>query len=161
MREGGDELDLYDQPRSSSGKKKRSKFAKFMHALGLYLAQLPAKTLVIIGGTFAMALVASYCWRCFCPTAIAQRAPTRRQLAITDITPTRRSPRPTRPPRPRKFPDAFDSGAHENIAAAGTINDLIPDIQNGSSSWAIWTNRMADTPINTARLPKQQSACSR
>lgn len=130
MRESGDELDLYDQPRSGPGKKKRSKFAKFMHALGLYLAQLPAKTLVIIGGTFAMALVAVILLAVLLPNSDRTARTDDGQLAITDITPTP-SLAPTDTPAPTEevSPTPSIPVLTENIAAVGTTNDLVPDIQ--------------------------------
>ncbi len=121
-----DEDDYYERPR----KKKRTKFGKFMHALGLYLAQLPAKTLVIIGGTFAMALVAVILLAVLLPNSSRTERQDDGQLALTDITPTP-SIAPTNTPAPTEAvsPTPTLPVLTENISAAGTISDLIPDIQ--------------------------------
>lgn len=130
MRDGGMD-DYYEQPRAPrSGKKKRSKFGKFMHALGLYLAQMPAKTLVIFGGTFAMALVAVILLAVLLPNSNRTERADDGQLAITDITPTP-SIAPTNTPAPTEAitPTPELPTLTENIVTAGTISDLIPDIQ--------------------------------
>ncbi len=113
-----------------SGKKKRSKFGKFMHALGLYLAQLPAKTLVIIGGTFAMALVAIILLALLLPSGDRAATEPTGQLALSDTTPTP-SLAPTNTPVPTEavtptpeLPQLTDS-----ISKAGTVSPLMPDIQ--------------------------------
>ena len=129
VRDSGDDMDLYERPRSS-GKKKRSKFGKFMHALGLYLAQLPAKTLVIIGGTFAMALVAVILLAVLLPNSSRTERPDDGQLGITDITPTPTvAPTDTPAPTEAVTPTPALPVLTENIVNAGTISDLIPDIQ--------------------------------
>lgn len=112
------------------GKKKRSKFGKFMHALGLYLAQMPAKTLVIIGGTFAVALVVVILLAVLLPNSERTAKPDDGQLSITDITPTP-SIAPTDTPLPTEAvsPTPELPALTENISVAGTISDLIPDIQ--------------------------------
>lgn len=124
--------DLYDrEPRAPrGGKKKRSKFGKFMHALGLYLAQMPAKTLVIIGGTFAVALVAVILLAVLLPNSERAAKPDDGQLSIADITPTP-SIAPTNTPAPTEAvsPTPELPVLTENISAAGTVSDLIPDIQ--------------------------------
>ena len=129
IRESGDELDLYERPRSS-GKKKRSKFGKFMHALGLYLAQLPAKTLVIIGGSFAMVLVAVILLAVLLPNSNRTERPDDGVLSITDTTPTP-SLVPTNTPAPTAevTPTPTLPVLTDNISDVGTINELIPDIQ--------------------------------
>lgn len=122
-------MDLYERPRPS-GKKKRSKFGKFMHALGRYLAQLPTKTLVIIGGTFAMALVAVILLAVLLPNSARTDRPDDGQLALTDITPTP-TIAPTNTPAPTEAvtPTPSLPVLTENIVNAGTVSDLIPDIQ--------------------------------
>jgi peptidoglycan hydrolase-like protein with peptidoglycan-binding domain len=124
--------DFYDrEPRAPrSGKKKRSKFGKFMHALGLYLAQMPAKTLVIFGGTFAMALVAVILLAVLLPNSQRTERADDGQLALTDLTPTP-SIAPTNTPAPTEAvtPTPELPTLTENIANAGTVSDLIPDIQ--------------------------------
>ena len=128
-RDADDEEEAYERPRSS-GKKKRSKFGKFMHALGLYLAQLPAKTLVVIGGIFAMVLVAVILLAVLLPNSQRTERPDDGQLALTDITPTP-SIAPTNTPAPTEAvtPTPALPTLTENIVNAGTISDLIPDIQ--------------------------------
>lgn len=113
-----------------SGKKKRSKFGRFMHALGLYLAQLPAKTLVIIGGTFAMALVAIILLALLLPTGERAATETTGQLALSDLTPTP-SMAPTNTPVPTEAvtPTPELPALTENISKAGTVSPLMPDIQ--------------------------------
>ncbi len=129
LRDSGDEMDPYERPRSG-GKKKRSKFGKFMHALGLYLAQLPAKSLVIIGGVFAMVLVAVILLAVLLPNSQRTERPDDGQLAIADITPTP-SIAPTNTPAPTEAvtPTPSLPVLTENIVNAGTTSDLIPDIQ--------------------------------
>ncbi len=129
-REGGDEMDLYDQPRASSGKKKRSKFAKFMHALGLYLAQMPTKTLVIIGGTFAMALAAVILLAVLLPNSGRTERADDGQLAISDITPTPSlAPTDTPAPTEEASPSPSIAVLTDNIATLNSTSPLIPDIQ--------------------------------
>lgn len=129
MRESGDEMDPYEHPRSS-GRKKRTKFGKFMHALGLYLAQLPARSLVIIGGIFAMVLVAVILLAVLLPNSQRTERPDDGQLAIADITPTP-SIAPTNTPAPTEAASPTPSipVLTDNIINAGTTSDLIPDIQ--------------------------------
>lgn len=126
------EDDRYErEPRAPrSGKKKRSKFGKFMHALGLYLAQMPSKTLVIFGGTFAMVLVAIILLAVLLPNSERTERQDNGQLAISDITPTpsiapTNTPAPTEAVTPTPELPAFT----ENIVNSGTVSDLIPDIQ--------------------------------
>lgn len=128
-RDVDDEMEAYERPRPS-GKKKRSKFGKFMHALGLYLAQLPAKTLVVIGGIFAMVLVAVILLALLLPNMKRTERPDDGQLALTDITPTP-SIAPTNTPAPTDAmtPTPPLPVLTENIVNAGTTSDLIPDIQ--------------------------------
>lgn len=123
--------DLYDrEPRAPRSKKKRSKFGRFMHALGLYLAQLPAKTLVVIGGTFAMALVAIILLALLLPGNDRTASEDNGQLSLSDLTPTP-SIAPTDTPAPTEAvtPTPELPALTENISAAGTVSDLIPDIQ--------------------------------
>ncbi len=124
--------DDYDrEPRPQrSGKKKRSKFGRFMHALGLYLAQLPAKTLVIIGGTFAMALVAIILLALLLPKGERPATETTGQLALSDLTPTP-SMAPTNTPVPTEAvtPTPELPQLTEDIKNAGTVSPLMPDIQ--------------------------------
>lgn len=96
------------QPRRS--KKKRSKFARFMRALGMYLAQLPAKTLIIFGGSAAMVLVAVVLLAMLLPNASRTERPDDGQIALTDPTPTpslapTNTPGPTEAPTPTVDPD--------------------------------------------------------
>ncbi len=123
-----DEEDEYERPRAS--KKKRTKFGKFMHALGLYLAQLPSKTLILFGGVFAVALVAVILVAVLTSNAGRTERPDDGQLAITDTTPTP-SLAPTNTPAPtaEESPTPALPVLTENIEVAGTVSDLIPDIQ--------------------------------
>lgn len=121
----------YDRPeRPYRSRKKRSKFAKFMHALGLYLAQLPAKTLVIFGGSFAMVLVAIILLAVLLPNSARTERADDGQLALSDITPTP-SIAPTNTPAPTEevTPSPAPAVLEENISVSGTVSDLIPDIQ--------------------------------
>ena len=126
-----DDDDYYErEPRSPRGKKKRSKFGKFMHALGLYLAQMPAKTLVVIGGTFAMVLVAIILLAVLLPNSERTERPDDGQLAIADVTVTP-SLAPTNTPVPTESttPTPELPPLTDNISVAGATSDLIPSIQ--------------------------------
>lgn len=132
-RYAADERDDYDRaPRAPKSKKKRSKFGKFMHALGLYLAQMPAKTLVIFGGTIAMILVAVILLAVLLPNSnrTARSDAEDGQLALMDKTPTP-SLAPTDTPAPTEAvtPTPTPATLTEPISAAGTVSDLMPDIQ--------------------------------
>ena len=129
-RDMDNEEERYERPRSSGGKKKRSKFGKFMHALGLYLAQLPVKTLVIIGGTFAMALVAVVLLAVLLPNSERAEKPDDGQLAISDLTPTPTlAPTDTPAPTEAATPEPTTPVLAERIDKVGIINDAIPAIQ--------------------------------
>lgn len=122
-----DEEEEYERPRH---KKKRSKFGKFMHALGLYLAQLPSKTLIIFGGLFAVVLVTVILLAVLLPNSTRTERPDDGQLAIMDTTPTPSlAPTNTPAPTPAESPTPALPVLTENIAVAGTVSDLIPDIQ--------------------------------
>ena len=128
---GFDRQDSYERPsRSPHGRKKRSKLSKFMHALGLYLAQLPSKTLVIFGGSFAMILVVIILLAVLLPNNSRTETSDDGQLAISDITPTP-SIAPTDTPAPTEdaTPSPEPAVLEEPISKAGTISDVIPDIQ--------------------------------
>lgn len=120
--------DAYERPRTS--KKRRTKFGKFMHALGLYLAQLPSRTLIIFGGVFAVALVTVILLAVLLPNSARTERPDDGQLSITDTTPTP-SLAPTNTPAPTAevTPTPSLPVLTENIVTAGTVSDLIPDIQ--------------------------------
>ncbi|MEN6418400.1 MAG: peptidoglycan-binding protein [Clostridiaceae bacterium] len=127
---GSDERDPYEKPRAPKSKKKRSKFGKFMHALGLYLAQLPAKTLVIFGGSFAMILVVVILLAVLLPNTDRTPATVDGQLALSDVTVTP-SLAPTNTPAPTELvtPEPTLPALTEPISKAGTVSDLIPAIQ--------------------------------
>ena len=124
---GEDDDEAYERPRT---KKKRSKFGKFMHALGLYLAQLPSRTLIISGGIFAVVLVSIILIAILAPKSGRTEKPDDGQLAIMDNTPTP-SLAPTNTPAPTEeiTPTPALPTLTENITKAGTVSDLIPDIQ--------------------------------
>ena len=126
-RNADDEEESYERPRT---KKKRSKFGKFMHALGLYLAQLPSKTLIISGGIFAVILVSVILIAILAPKSGRTEKPDDGQLAIMDNTPTP-SLAPTNTPAPTEeiTPTPALPTLTENISKAGTVSDLIPAIQ--------------------------------
>lgn len=126
-REMNDENDAYERPRT---KKKRTKFGKFMHALGLYLAQLPSKTLILFGGIFAVVLVAIILVAVLAPKSDRTEKPDDGQLAIMDNTPTP-SLAPTNTPAPTEeiTPSPAIATLTDNIKSVGEVNDLIPDIQ--------------------------------
>ena len=121
--------EAYERPRSS-GKKKRTKFGKFMHALGLYLAQLPSKTLILIGGGFAVLVAAVILIAVLMQNSDRTQKQDVDQLAITDVTITP-SLAPTNTPVPTEAvsPTPALPTLTENIAKAGTVSDLLPDIQ--------------------------------
>lgn len=127
-REASEDDEVYERPRHT--KKKRSKFGKFMHALGLYLAQLPSKTLILFGGIFAVVLVAVILFTVLWSNSDRTERPDDGQLAITDNTPTP-SLAPTNTPEPTAevTPTPAIAALTENIEVVGTINDLIPAIQ--------------------------------
>ena len=122
-----DEDEAYERPRT---KKKRSKFGKFMHALGLYLAQLPSKTLILFGGIFAVVLVSVILIAILAPKSDRTEKLDDGQLAIMDNTPTP-SLAPTNTPAPTEeiTPTPAIATLTENIVTVGTVSDLIPDIQ--------------------------------
>lgn len=127
----GDGDDDYNRaPRPPKNKKKRSKFGKFMHALGLYLAQMPAKTLVIFGGSIAMVLVAVILLAVLLPNSDRTQRTEDGQLALAEVTVTP-SLAPTNTPAPTEeaSPEPTVAVLTDPIAAAGTKSDLIPDIQ--------------------------------
>ena len=128
-REMDEDDEAYERPRSS-GKKKRTKFGKFMHALGQYLAQLPSKTLIIIGGAFAVLVAAVVLIAVLLPNGDRVEKTDDGQLAITDVTITP-SLAPTNTPVPTEAvsPTPALPALTENIVKAGTVSDLIPDIQ--------------------------------
>jgi peptidoglycan hydrolase-like protein with peptidoglycan-binding domain len=128
-RYAGEDDEAYEE-RPRHPKKKRSKFGKFMHALGLYLAQLPSKTLILFGGIFAVVLVTVILIAVLVPNTSRTERPDDGQLAITDTTPTP-SLAPTNTPAPTEAitPTPALAVLTENIVNAGTVNDLIPDIQ--------------------------------
>jgi len=128
-READENDEAYERPRSS-GKKKRTKFGKFMHALGLYLAQLPSKTLILIGGGFAVLVAAVILIAVLAQNSDRSEKQDVDQLAITDVTITP-SLAPTNTPVPTEevSPTPALPTLTENISKAGTVSDLIPDIQ--------------------------------
>ncbi len=128
-RESDEDEEAYERPRSS-GKKKRTKFGKFMHALGLYLAQLPSKTLILIGGGFAVLVAAVILVAVLMQNSDRAEKQDVDQLAITDVTITP-SLAPTNTPVPTEAvsPTPALPTLTENIAKAGTVSDLLPDIQ--------------------------------
>ncbi|MDD4312234.1 MAG: peptidoglycan-binding protein, partial [Eubacteriales bacterium] len=121
--------EAYERPRSS-GKKKRSKFGKFMHALGLYLAQLPSKTLILIGGGFAVLVAAVILIAVLVPKSDRTEKLDNGQLAISDPTVTP-SLMPTDTPVPTEEASPSPSIAvlTDNIKDLNSTSDLIPDIQ--------------------------------
>ncbi|MEZ4627260.1 MAG: peptidoglycan-binding domain-containing protein [Eubacteriales bacterium] len=128
-REVGDEMDYYEHepPRH---KKKRSKFGKFMHALGLYLAQLPSRTLIIIGGSFVMVMAAVILLAVLLPNINRDNGTDDGQLALTDITPVPTlAPTDTPAPTEEITPTPELPPLTENIEVVGTISDLMPAIQ--------------------------------
>ena len=124
-----DDDEGYQRPRSS-GKKKRSKFGKFMHALGLYLAQLPSKTLALIGGGFAVLLTVIILLAVLLPNSDRTNRQDDGQLSITDMTPTP-SIAPTFTPEPVETVSATPElpPLTQNIAVAATNCYLMPYIQ--------------------------------
>jgi len=124
--------DEYERPRAPRNRKKRSKFSKFMHALGLYLAQLPSKTLVLFGGTFAMVLIAVILLAVLLPNRSKTEPADDGQLSLSDVTITPSlaptdTPAPTAESTPE--PPVAVLGEDDEISKSGTTSDLIPDIQ--------------------------------
>ena len=131
---GYDDEPVREAPRRSPRKKKkRSKFARFFKALGKYIAHLPVQTLVIVGGSIAVVLVAVILLIVLLPGS-GNKTPDNLldgQLSITDPTPTPSLaptdvPTPTPEATPTMDPDPL-SGT--TIATVGETNDLIPAIQ--------------------------------
>ena len=125
-----DEDDQAYEERPRHTKKKRSKFGKFMHALGLYLAQLPSKTLILFGGIFAVVLVSVILFAVLAPNAKRTDKADDGQLALMDRTPTP-SLAPTNTPEPTLeiTPSPVLPPLPTNIVDVGTTSDLIPAIQ--------------------------------
>ncbi len=53
-----DGYERYEEPAPPRKKKKRSKVARFFRALGMYFAEMPAQTLILIGGSVVVVLIA-------------------------------------------------------------------------------------------------------
>ncbi len=128
-RDTDEDDEAYERPRSG-GKKKRSKFGKFMHALGLYLAQLPSKTLIIIGGGFAVLVAVVILIAVLVPKSDRTEKLDNGQLSISDVTITP-SLAPTNTPVPTEAVSPTPSIAvlTDNIKDLNSTSDLIPDIQ--------------------------------
>ena len=128
-----DERDYIERAaRTPKRKKKRSKFGRFMHALGLYLAQLPAKTLVVFGSSLAVVLIAVILLVVLLPLNNSQRTdrPDDGQLALTDATPTpslapTNTPGPTDTPEPTLNPDPLNGVT----LSLNMFDEHVPDIQ--------------------------------
>ncbi len=126
--------DYYDEEprRTPRKKKKRSKFARFMRALGKYLAQMPAQSFIVIGGSIAVVLVAVILLIVLLPGSnknVGQEA--MGNLTLQDITPTpslapTNTPGPTAEPEPTPDPDPLSG---YTIATVGEHHALIPAIQ--------------------------------
>ena len=128
-READEDDEVHERPRSG-GRKKRTKFGKFMHALGLYLAQLPSKTLILIGGGFAVLVAAVILIAVLTQNVDRAEKKDVDQLGITDVTITP-SLAPTNTPAPTEEASPSPSIAvlTENIKTLNSTSDLIPDIQ--------------------------------
>ena len=133
---GGDDGDeeAYQAPRRTPRKKKkRSKAAKFFRGLGAYISQLPAKTLVIFGGSVAVVLVAIILLVILLPKQQDTTPADNGQLSIADITPTPSLP-PADTPEPvmeamTPEPTAAVSLNGVVIKTIGEENDIIPTVQ--------------------------------
>lgn len=121
-----------EPPRAPRRKKKRSKFSRFMRALGKYLAQMPAQSFVVIGGSIAVVLVAVILLVVLLPGR-GQKAnqESMGDISLADMTPTPSlapTEVPTPSPEPPPTPDP-DPLAGYTIATIGEHHDAIPAIQ--------------------------------
>ncbi len=112
-------------------KKKRSKFSRFMRGLGAYIAELPAKTLVIFGGSVAVLLVGIILLVMLLPKEPREDMGSDGQLSLSDITPTpslapTEEPLPTEEPTPSPDPDPLKG---VTLAKIGEENDILPTVQ--------------------------------
>ena len=112
-------------------KKKRSKFSRFMRGLGAYIAELPAKTLVIFGGSVAVLLVGVILLVMLLPKEPREEDASDGQLSLSDITPTpslapTMEPLPTEQPTPSPDPDPLNGAT---LAKVGEEHDIIPTVQ--------------------------------
>lgn len=132
------DLDRYDQDpygqevrRPPRKKKKRSKFSRFMRALGKYLAQMPAQSFVVIGGSIAVVLVAVILLVVLLPGNKKDNPDPLDDIMLMDNTPTPSiapviTNEPTQSPDPTPNPDPL---AGHVIAVVGEYHDAIPAIQ--------------------------------
>lgn len=118
--------------RAPRKKKKRSKFSRFMRALGKYLAQMPAQTFVVIGGSVAVVLVAVILLIVLLPGG-AKKDPQEAMgdLTLQDMTPTpslapTNTPGPTAEPVETPDPDPLDG---YTIATVGERHPAVPGVQ--------------------------------
>lgn len=128
-----DDEEPVERPRRK--KKKRSKFARFMRGLGAYIAQLPARTLIIFGGSVAVILVAVILLVMLLPKQPKEAQISDGELGLSDITPTP-SLAPTEEPVLPEATDAVPEAAPiDNPFTDGSFlnlndeNDIVPTIQ--------------------------------
>lgn len=120
-----------EERRPPRKKKKRSKFARFMRALGKYLAQMPAQSFVVIGGSIAVVLVAVILLVMLLPGRDKKGADPLDEIVLPDNSP---SPslapiityEPTQSPDPTPNPDPLAGYVIETV---GDYHDAIPAIQ--------------------------------
>lgn len=117
--------------RAPRKKKKRSKFSRFMRALGKYLAQMPAQSFVVIGGSIAVVLVAVILLVVLLPGGKKDDPASMGDLTLMDPTLTPSiapviTNEPTATPDPTADPDPL---AGHVIAVVGEYHDAIPAIQ--------------------------------
>ncbi len=123
-----------DEPRRAPkrSKKKRSKFSRFMRGMARYLAQMPTKTLVVIGGSIAAVIVAVILLVVLLPQRAKSPDATDGTLSIADVpTPTPSLaptdvPVTTDTPEPTTAPDPLNG---VTISVSGDTNDAIPAVQ--------------------------------
>jgi len=132
------DLDRYGQDpygqeerRPPRKKKKRSKFSRFMRALGKYLAQMPAQSFVVIGGSIAVVLVAIILLVVLLPGSGKKGTDPLDDIVLPANSPTPSiapviTAEPTEPPEPTPNPDPL---AGYVIGTVGDYHDAIPAIQ--------------------------------
>lgn len=109
-------------------RKRRSRFARrlrrSMRVLRAYLLEVPARTLILIGGTIAAVLIVVILliWLLPKKTAVSEASPSP-SIELSEPTET---PEPTDTPEPTQDPDPFANGLK---LYEGDTNDVVPIIQ--------------------------------
>ena len=118
-------------PSSNGHKKKRSKFSRFLRALGKYMAQMPARAFAVIGGSVMVVLVAVILLVMLLPGGRVRNNDPLGNLAIGENSPTPSiapvyTREPTLEPVPTPDPDPMNG---QPIDKVGIHHPAVPGIQ--------------------------------